>query len=195
MTSENVLLIQSSARTDASVTRRLSQALAERIGGTIVTRDVAPGPEFVDGDWVGANFTPAADRTDAQHARLSGSDVLVAELQAADTIVIGLPIYNFGMPASLKAWIDQVARSKVTFEYGDTGPRGLLTGKRAFIVVASGGTEAFGDVDYATPHLRHVLGFLGITDVTVVRADQQMVKGEAIVEAAERQIEELAVAA
>ncbi len=86
-------------------------------------------------------------------------------MQAADTLVIGLPIYNFGVPAALKAWVDQVARAGVTFRYTETGPKGLLTGKRAIIAVASGGTEAGSDVDFATGYIRHVLGFIGITDV------------------------------
>nr|WP_316016029.1 NAD(P)H-dependent oxidoreductase [Roseobacter sp. HKCCA0434] len=192
MTDRNILLVQSSARTDASTSRRLAAALADRLGGTVTLRDVAPGSDFVDGDWVSANFTPAPERSDAQRDRLSGSDALVAEIAAADTLIIGLPIYNFGMPATLKAWIDQIARAGVTFRYTENGPEGLMKGKKAYIVVASGGTEAFGEIDFATPHLRHVLGFIGITDVEVIRADRQMIRGEDAVLDAEAAISAIA---
>ncbi|MEL6599879.1 MAG: NAD(P)H-dependent oxidoreductase [Pseudomonadota bacterium] len=183
------LLVHSSARREASVTRALGSDLAERLGAPVVERDLAHGVELIDEAWVGANFTPREDRSDTQRARLKGSDALVAEVMAAETLVIGMPIYNFGVPAALKAWIDQIARAKVTFEYTPDGPKGLLSGKRAFIIVASGGTEMGSAVDFATPHLRQVLGFLGIDDVTVIRADQAMVRGEAAQTDAMRQID------
>jgi len=192
MSNSKILLVQSSARTDASLTRRLSLDLAEKLGGDVVHRDVGAAGEFIDGDWVGANFTPAEDRTPDQKARLANSDTLVAELKDADTIIIGMPIYNFGMPAALKAWVDQVARAKVTFAYTEKGPLGLLEGKRAYIVIASGGTQALSDMDFATPHLRHVLGFMGITDVTIINADQVMARGEDAIQQAEDQIAALA---
>ena len=195
MSETKVLLIQSSARSDASLTRRLARELASSLGDQIVERDVASGGEFIDGAWVAANFTAAGDRSADQSERLSGSDALVQELVEADAVVIGMPIYNFGMPASLKAWIDQIARARVTFEYTDKGPRGLLSGKRAYVVVASGGTQVMGDVDFATPHLKHVLGFVGIHDVTVIDAGQQMARGEEAIEQAEARIAEIAEAA
>ena len=192
MSNSKILLVQSSARTDASLTRRLSLDLADKLRGNVVHRDVGAAGEFIDGDWVGANFTPAEDRTPDQNARLANSDTLVAELKDADTIIIGMPIYNFGMPAALKAWVDQVARAKVTFAYTEKGPLGLLEGKRAYIVIASGGTQALSDMDFATPHLRHVLGFMGITDVTIINADQVMARGEDAIQQAEDQIAALA---
>ena len=121
---------------------------------------------------MGANFTDPAVRTDAQRETLSGSDVLVAELKAADQIVIGAPIYNFSIPAALKAWIDQVARARETFRYTEAGPEGLLTGKTAWLVIASGGVPMDSAMDFATPYLRHVLGFLGIVDVRVIDASR-----------------------
>lgn len=195
MTTQKILLVQSSARTDASITRRLASELSETLGGDVTLRDVAQSGEFIDGNWVAANFTPAGDRNADQQGRLSGSDTLVAEMQAADIIVIGMPVYNFGMPASLKAWIDQVARARLTFEYTDKGPVGLLQGKRAYLVVASGGTEVLGEMDFATPHMRHVLGFMGITDVTIINADLQAARGEQAISAAEEQIAAIAAAA
>ncbi|MEQ8367502.1 MAG: NAD(P)H-dependent oxidoreductase, partial [Roseicyclus sp.] len=142
-----------------------------------------------------ANFTPADARSDDQKAKLALSDDLVAELKAADTIVIGLPIYNFGVPAALKAWVDQVARAGVTFQYSEYGPKGLLDGKRAIVVVASGGTEAGSDIDFATGYIRHVLAFIGITEVDFVAADRMMIDADATLKSANAQVEALTIAA
>ena len=177
------LLIQSSARGDASVTRRLARAAAERFAGPIVERDVAAGLPPVDAAWVAANFTDPAERTAEQRAALALSDSLVAELRAADVVVIAAPIYNFGVPAALKLWIDLIARARETFRYTDSGPVGLLEGKRAVIVTASGGTAVGGDIDFATGYLRHILGFIGISDVRIVAADRTMADGDAVARA------------
>ena len=96
---------------------------------------------------------------------------LIAELKAADVVVIGAPIYNFGIPAALKAWVDMIARARKTFRYTSEGPEGLLKGKKAYVVIASGGMPVDSDMDFATPYLRQVLGFIGITDVEVIAAD------------------------
>ena len=149
----NTLLIQASARSDASTSRALSRQLAEKLGGPITTRDVAEGLPLIDEAWIGANFTPAEERSPEQSALLALSEELIAEIEAADTLIIGLPIYNFGIPGALKAYIDLIARARRTFEYTPNGPKGLLTGKKAYIVVTSGGTEAFSAIDFATPHL------------------------------------------
>ena len=169
----HVLRVDASARTDGSVTRSLADRLVDTLGaGSVTRRDLAAEPiPQISEDWVGANFTAPDERTAEQNARLAQSDALVAELQAADTLVIATPIYNFGVPAALKAWIDMVARARVTFRYTDDGPVGLLAGKKAYIVLASGGTGVDTPIDFATPYLRHVLGFIGIKDVTVVAAD------------------------
>jgi FMN-dependent NADH-azoreductase len=188
------LVVNASARRDASTSRQLTAKLAAALGGDLIQRDLAESLPQVDEAWIGANFTPSEDRSDDQTAQLTLSEDLIGEIEAADTIVIGLPIYNFGMPAALKAWVDLVARARRTFRYTEYGPEGLLTGKKAYIVVSSGGTEAFSDIDFATPHLQHVLGFIGIKDVTVIRADQQMVKGEAAVQAALEEINQIASA-
>ena len=176
---KTVLHIDSSARLTGSATRDLSAAVVAKLAPeTIIRRDVATPLPLLDEAWVGANFTPADDRSDAQREILALSDELVAELQEADTIVIGAPIYNFSIPATLKAWLDQVARAGLTFNYTENGPVGLLTGKRAVIVAASGGTPVGADFDYAVPYLRHMLGFIGITDVEIVAADQQAIDAE-----------------
>jgi FMN-dependent NADH-azoreductase len=192
----SILRIDASARREGSVSRDLADRIVARFpGATVIARDLAPGLPLIDETWVGANFTPAAERSPEQHAVLALSDKLIAELQAADTLVIGLPIYNFGVPATLKAWVDQVARAGVTFRYTETGPQGLLTGKRAIVAVASGGTEAGSEIDFATGYIRHVLGFIGITDVAFVTADRLMLDAEGTLRSAHDQIEALAIAA
>lgn len=108
--------------------------------------------------------------------KLALSDTLVGELKSADTIVIGTPVYNFAVPAALKAWIDLVARARETFQYTEDGPVGLLQGKKAYVIIASGGTKVGSEIDFAGNYLKHVLGFIGITDVTIVAADQLMME-------------------
>jgi FMN-dependent NADH-azoreductase len=170
---------------DGSVTRGIAGTLIERLAAAagaidLSVRDLAATPPaLIDADWVDANFTDADQRTLAQRATLAESDVLVAELAAVDVLVIGVPIYNFGIPAALKAWVDMVARARLTFRYTEQGPEGLLRGKRAYLVVASGGTAAGSAVDFATGYLRHVLGFLGIDDVEIIGADRAQVRGPA----------------
>ena len=191
-----ILHLDSSARTDGSVTRILSQKLVEKLSDadtSILRRDIGQSPlPILTEDWVGANFTPDEARTPVQHAALALSDELIVELEAADTIVLGVPIYNFGVPAAFKAWIDLVARARKTFQYTEKGPVGLLKGKKAFVVLASGGTPSGSEIDFATPYVRHVLGFLGIQDVTVIAADQLMATGDSKISDAQKQIDALA---
>lgn len=188
----HILRIDASARRDGSVSRDLTSKIIDRFDATVTTRDLAESLPLIDEAWIGANFTPAADRTPEQTQTLALSDTLVAEIQAADTLVIGLPIYNFGVPAALKAWIDLVARAGVTFRYTEDGPQGLLQGKRAIIAVASGGTQAGSEIDFATGYIRHVLGFIGVTDVTFVTADRMMIDPEATLQSAHDQVAALA---
>ena len=171
----NVLAINTSAKKDGSISRTLTadllSALEDRHGDVdIVERDLAEGLDFIDAAWVEANFTPDEDRTDAHRDTLAQSDRLVAELKAADVLVIGAPIYNFSIPAVLKAWIDMIARAKLTFRYTENGPEGLLAGKKAYIVVPSGGVPVGSPVDFATPYLKQALAFVGITDVEFIGA-------------------------
>jgi len=170
-----ILEVQASARAEGSVSRDLTAdliaALEDRYGTADITRrDLAQGLPFVDEAWVGANLTAPEERTSTQHQILSRSDDLVAELQEADVIVIGAPMYNFSVPAVLKAWIDMIARARLTFRYTENGVEGLLKGKRAYVVVPSGGVPVGTPVDFATPYLRHALGFVGITDVEFIGA-------------------------
>ena len=191
MPAPTLLRVDASARRDGSSSRALVTRLVEGLtdagaAGRVLRRDLADGVELLDQAWIGANFTPDADRTPEHLERLAGSDALVAELMQADTVVIGMPIYNFGPPAALKAWVDLVARARRTFRYSESGPVGLLENKKAYVVVTSGGTAADSPIDFATPYLRHALGFVGIDDVTVIAADRQMANGDAVSKAEER---------
>ncbi|MEL6991035.1 MAG: NAD(P)H-dependent oxidoreductase [Pseudomonadota bacterium] len=168
-----VLHIDSSPRFNDSVSRDLTADIVSRhAGAKVIRRDLSktPVPQTTDA-WIGASFTPAEDRTADQKHTLTLSDELVDELVAADTIVIGMPMYNFSVPSAFKAWIDQVARPGRTFNYTENGPVGLLEGKRVIVAMATGGVPQGSDMDFATNYLTFFLGFLGITDVQFVAAD------------------------
>ncbi|KGM06199.1 FMN-dependent NADH-azoreductase [Methylophaga thiooxydans] len=171
-----ILHINSSGRFSGSVTRDISTQLVTQLqqqrGTTPVQRDLAEGIPFIDENWITANFTDPEQRTEAQQTVLGFSDELIEELQQASHIVIAAPIYNFSVPAVLKAWIDQVARARVTFRYTENGPEGLLKGKKAYLVIASGGVPLGSEVDFVSPYLRQVMSFLGIDDVTVINANE-----------------------
>ncbi|ASP20167.1 FMN-dependent NADH-azoreductase [Antarctobacter heliothermus] len=190
---QTVLRIDASARTEGSVTRQLADTVIARLDPAhLVTRDLTDTVPQIDGAWLAANMTPADARTPEQQDKLALSDRLIDEVRAADTLVIATPIYNFGVPSSLKAWVDMIARAGITFKYTETGSVGLLDDKRVILVIASGGTEVDGPIDFATPWLRHVLGFVGITDVQVVRSDRLMVDAEASKARADADVRKLA---
>jgi FMN-dependent NADH-azoreductase len=187
----NILYITASIRSDSeSVSRGLGQSIVDglvaKTGASVTIRDLAANDlPYVSAERFGANLTPAADRTPEQADLAAIADTLIAELQAADTIVIASPIYNFGPPAVLKAWADLVARVGTTFRYTANGPEGLLTGKKAYLAIASGGTPVGAEFDFMSRWLTFFLGFLGITDVTIVAADGIMgVDGEEKIAAA-----------
>lgn len=191
--STTVLHIDSSARLTGSTSRDLSNRIVARLNGnTVIRRDLTSPLPQIDENWVNANFTPADQRTPEQVDRLALSDQLVDELLAADTIVIGAPVYNFSVPASLKAWVDLIARAGRTFRYTEQGPKGLLEGKRAIIAVASGGTKIGSEIDFASGYLRHIMGFVGITDVEIIAADQMALNPEAALAAANTAVEQIA---
>ena len=191
-----ILHIDSSARIEGSVTRDLTAQIVDKIGGPVIRRDLKDPLPQISESWVGANFTPADDRDDVQRDTLALSDTLVQELRDADTIVIGVPLYNFGIPAALKAWIDLVARAGTTFKYTESGPVGLLEGKKAYIAAASGGPPIGADFDFMSSWLRFFLGFLGIKDVEVIAADGIMgADAEAKIAAAIEKASNVSVAA
>ena len=193
----SILRIDSSATTEGSVSRTLTdRVLANLPAAPIVTRDLAATPlPQIDESWVNARLVPAQDRTAEEREILALSDELIAELHQADTIVIGVPMYNFSLPASLKAWIDLIARPGETFRYSEAGPEGLLKGKQAIIVATSGGVPVGSPADFATGYLTHVLGFVGITDVAIVAADRMAVTPDDALARAHAQIDGLRAAA
>ena len=136
----------------------------------LIQRDLAKGIPFIDEQWITANFTPMEERTPEHKAQLSYSDSLVEELKIADHIVIASPIYNFSVPAVLKAWIDMIARARLTFRYTENGPEGLLNNKTAYLVVASGGVPIGSELDFASRYLKQVMTFIGIDKVEVIDA-------------------------
>ncbi|MHA4870205.1 FMN-dependent NADH-azoreductase [Duganella sp. PWIR1] len=188
----NVLHIDSSVRSTGSLTRQLggefiAKLVAANPATTVVTRDLAstPVPHLTE-QMLGAYFTPAEQRNAEQAFTIKTSDTLVDELLAADTIVIGAPMYNFSVTSGLKAWIDHVARAGRTFKYGANGPEGLVSGKKVIVFVATGGAYSEGPAaayDHTTTYLRSVLGFLGMTDVTFVVAEGVAMGEEAVASA------------
>jgi len=174
------LLHLDSSPLPTSISRELTKEFvaAWKIGhpdGTVIHRDLAANPPpLIDAEWIASNHTPDAARTPRQKALMTMSDEMIAELSRADEYVIGVAMHNFSIPAVLKLWIDQVARPGLTFAYTPGGPKGLLQGKKATILGASGGVYAAGTpaaaVNFMEPYLQAVLGFMGVTDTTVVTA-------------------------
>lgn len=176
-----LLRIDVSPRGAYSISRQLSDAATEtwkakNPGGRVIERDLTKTPlTFVDLDWIMGAFTPPEQHSEAHKKALAISDELIAELLEADEVILATPMYNFAIPAALKAWVDHIVRAGKTFRYTASRPEGLLAGKnkKVTVVVASGG--AYGDetglaaLDHEVPYLRFILGFIGITDVTFVR--------------------------
>jgi FMN-dependent NADH-azoreductase len=203
----NVLIIDSAATGETSVSRKLTREAAERLQrraptARIVRRDIgsAPIPHLTE-KTVPAIRAGIVDNEEAR-AALALSNELIAELEEADLIVIGAPMYNFGMPSTLKAWFDHVLRARVTFRYTEAGPEGLLKGKKTIVVETRAGLYSEGPaaaMDSQEPHIRTLLGFMGIDDVTFVRAEKLAFGPEvaeaALAEAAERIDTELPLAA
>ncbi|MBX7514934.1 NAD(P)H-dependent oxidoreductase [Qipengyuania sp. GH38] len=193
-----ILHITASIRDGESVSRSLGTKLVEKLSAKqdtkVLTRDLAKNDiPFIDAERFAANLSPYAERSSEQHELAKVADELIEELKGADTIVFSVPVYNFSVPATVKAWADLVARAGTTFQYTANGPEGLLTGKKAYIAIASGGTPIGSEVDFMSPWLKFFLGFLGITDVEMVAADGIMGEGgeEKIAEAHE-EVERLA---
>jgi FMN-dependent NADH-azoreductase len=175
----NILHITSSARGAASYSSRVAAQVIDQIsarnpGTSVTVRNVARDPlPHIDDDFIIATKSPDGPQTERQHALLAQSDALVDELFAADMIVIAAPMINFTIPSTLKTWIDHVARAGRTFSYTEKGPQGLVTGKQVILIGARGGvySESMKPLDFQLPYLNGVLGFLGMTDVTVVDVD------------------------
>ncbi len=177
----NVLQINSSARVfengQGSHSTRLANELVAQLlerepAATLVLRDLARQPHpALDEATLQALFTPAEARSAEQAARVALDDALIAEIQAADVVVLGVPMYNFGVSAQLKNWIDAIARARVTFQYTANGPEGLLKGKKVYAVLTRGGFHRGTPADSQVPYLRTVLGFLGMSDIEFIFAE------------------------
>jgi len=192
-----ILRVESSIKGEAAVSRRLTDRIIRRLQSAnpdveIVTRDLSKGMLPIDGAWISAVYTAPEARNDAQREISDYADTLLAEVKAADILVIALPVYNFGLPAQLKAWIDQIARKGEAFYYTEEGPVGLLAGKRAIVAYTSDGTRLGSEVDFASGYLRHVLGFFGITDVEFVAADAMAFGADAAIAKGEAEVDALA---
>ena len=175
-----LLYLDSSPMGDHSFSRHLSAEFVRAWQGAhpdgqvlrrdLTTTEITP----ITGEWVGAAYTPKESRSEAQRALLAPSDAFIAELRRADEYVLGVPMHNFTVPAKLRLWIDLIARAGETFAYGPNGPEGLLQGKRATFIVASGSVygegAAYASYNFVDPYLRTLFGFLGVTDVRLVAA-------------------------
>jgi len=201
-----ILVLDSAATGDQSVSHKLTDTLVDKLAARkdaieIVRRDIGadPIPHLTAGTVSAIRTGEAA--TDAGRAALALSDALIAELAAADVLVIGAPMYNFGIPSTLKAWFDHVLRARITFRYTEAGPEGLMKGKRAIVVESRAGFYSEGPMaalDSQEPHLRTLLGFIGIDEVAFVRAEKLAFGPEAAAASlagANQQLEELALAA
>jgi len=196
-----ILQINASARSEGSNSTRVADAIVAKLKSAhpeavLELRDLARDPHpMLDEEALGALFTAPAERSAAQAARVALDDAVIAQLQSADAIVLGVPMYNFGTPVQLKAWIDAIARVGVTFRYTESGPQGLVTGKKVYVALARGGQYRGTPADTQVPYLKSVLGFLGMTNIEFVYAEGLAMGQEAAAKALEdahTQIEALA---
>ena len=193
----NILHIDSAITGDASVSRKLTADIVAKLtasnpDATVTHRDLNDGVPAIDSAWFEAVRMAPESPTPEQQRLIAISDAYLAEVQAADVLVIGLPVYNFNLPAQLKNWLDQIARAGKSFRYTAEGPEGLLKGKRAIIAYSAAGTPMGSDLDHASGYIRFMLGFLGITDVDFVAADRLAMDREAGLARAQDALEKLA---
>ncbi|KAA0943975.1 MULTISPECIES: NAD(P)H-dependent oxidoreductase [unclassified Pseudomonas] len=169
-----ILQINASARSAGANSTRLADSITARLkeqnpAALVELRDLASDPHPVlDDAALTALFTPAESRTEDQAARVALDDALIAQVQSVDAIVLGVPMYNFGVPVQLKTWLDAIARAGVTFRYTENGPEGLLKGKKVYVALARGGKYRDTPADSQVPYLKTIFGFLGLTDVAFV---------------------------
>lgn len=195
-----ILQINTAARSEGANSSKLADAISSRLKvkhpeAVLEVRDLAANPHPVlDEAALGALFTPPDQRTPDQAARVALDDALIAQTQSADVIILGVPMYNFGVPVQLKTWIDAIARAGVTFRYTENGPEGLIKGKKVYLALARGGIYRDTPNDSQVPYLKTVLGFLGMTDIECVYAEGLAMGEEAAVQAfasVEAQLDEL----
>ena len=184
------LLIVNSSPRSHSISRKLTHRFAEdwkawHPNGQIIERDLSDGAiPYLSESWIEAAYTPDAQRTPAQRELLTLSDTLIGEIFAADVILLGIPMHNFSVPASFKAWIDQIARAGKTFSYTDKGPKGLIpSNKKVVAVLSRGGAYApegaQAATDFQVSYLREIFSLIGLMDITFIHADRQSMGGHA----------------
>tara|TARA_B100000131_G_scaffold166906_1_gene161356 strand:- start:981 stop:1568 length:588 start_codon:yes stop_codon:yes gene_type:complete len=187
--------IDCSARKEGSTSRYLAQKLLDKIkkpGDELISRDLDDEMLFISGLTESGMKIPEDQQTEQHKKMFKLSDQLVLELKESDVIIISVPIYNFGPPATLKAWADLAARVKLTFKYNEDGRRvGLLEDKQVYLVITSGGTKIQGNEDYLTPWLIHMLNFFGIKKIEIIAADQMALDYKKSIEEAENKIDKL----
>ena len=192
-----ILQVNASARSNGANSTRLADAVTAQLRAknpqaTLELLDLAVQPHPVlDDAALGALFTPAEQRTPEQAARVALDDALIAQVQSADAIVLGVPMYNFGVPVQLKTWIDAIARAGVTFRYTANGPEGLLKGKKVYVALARGGLYRNTPADSQVPYLKSVLAFLGMADVEFIYAEGLSMGPEAATKAFEEAHQQL----
>lgn len=187
-----VLHINSSARLIDSNTRIIGQYLVDALQQPVISRDLAqqPLPPISSQDLIDVHGSCDSQRVSLQE-QLSLSDSLIDELRSADTLVLAVPMYNFGIPAALKQWIDAICRVGVSFKYSEQGPVGLLGVERAFIITSSGGTPIGGDMDFASPYLEHICRFIGVNDVFHIDASGSKGSPEQVIAWGRQQVDNL----
>jgi FMN-dependent NADH-azoreductase len=188
----SILHINSSARLEGSNSRIIGQYLVDKLDQPVISRDLVqqPLPPISAEDLMGVHGSSTSERQSLQ-AQLALSNALIDELRRSDTLVLATPIYNFGIPASLKQWVDAICRAGVSFKYTDQGPVGLLGVKRAIIVTASGGTPIGGDMDFASGYLEHICKFIGINEVYHITASGSKGKPEQLIASGKQQVDGL----
>ncbi|MFD1882641.1 FMN-dependent NADH-azoreductase [Paracoccus pacificus] len=172
-----ILQIDSAITAENSVSRKLTSDIVAKLklansNAEVTYRDLNQGVPAIDTEWFQAVRLAPTNPTPDQQKLIDVSNAYLKEVQDADVLVIGSPIYNFAIPAQLKNWLDQIARAGLSFRYTEAGPEGLLKGKRAIIAYSAAGTPLGSDLDFASGYLRHMLGFFGITNVEFVAADR-----------------------
>lgn len=193
----HILHLDSAVTGEESVSRKLTADIVSKLktdspAATVTYRDLNEGVPAIDNAWYKAVRLVPENPTTEQQKLIDISDAYLKEVQDADVLVIGSPIYNFALTAQLKNWIDQIARAGISFRYTEAGPEGLLKGKRAIVAYSSAGTPIGSDIDFASDYLRHILGFLGITDVEFVAADRLAMDRDAGLARAQEAVSKLA---
>lgn len=177
---KRVLHIISSPRSKSSISKKLGNAVVEKITAkypeSILKKRDLTNPLFphLEENHINAFFTPAEHRSPEQLEFVKLSDTVIAELQEADIIIIEAPLYNFSITSTLKSWLDHIARAGVTFRYDENGPEGLIKNKKVYLAFSSGGIYSEGErqaYDFVVPYLEKTLGFMGMTDISVIRAE------------------------